>query len=127
MLLLVKLYCVGERMRDSCFCNKVVDAFCTTMMVYDVNGKRWVPSPGLIDIVYAETLARSPARRLMVDCIMYYFDVKAPRARFTNMVLLNDLTDPLLKDRCKMTKVVRRDLNGQDYHVKVRHDSVVAI
>ena len=63
---LAKLYGLGERLLDSKFQNRIVDAFLVNSREL-MNGERYSPIGKAVNIIYENTPKSSPARQLMVE------------------------------------------------------------
>ena len=65
---LAELYVFGERIQDTLFKNKVMDAFIARMLVlWSEDSERWFPQPTVINTIYSGTTKRSSFRRPLVD------------------------------------------------------------
>lgn len=96
-----KLYALGEHLIDTTFKDCVINAFVAKSKAKDKDGRYWYPAGHVVNIIYENTSAGSPARRLVVDLHVRYGYEKW--IQLTNEKLnydfLMDLSLALIKER----------------------------
>ena len=99
--MLARLYGLGERLLDTPFQDRIIDAIVCVTREVSSTGKRRYPTKTTVDTVYASTPEGSPARKLMVDIHVLYGQVKwlGSRKQPNNPDFLLDLACALLKKR----------------------------
>jgi hypothetical protein len=121
MSLRSKLYCVGERMYDIRLRNAFVDEFCRVLEISDEVNVGWLPALFHADLIYAETSLGPPARRMIVDCCIKFYDLPTLSSQhIENNVFLNDFMRAYFRitgDHECIAEFRKVPLMAKDYHI----------